>query len=265
MPRINIEEKWWSDPRRGRLAEKLGRRVADGLMLEAWRISQEFNGNTFSWKIYFDEVEVQAMLSVGLAELHGENLYIKGSKEHHDWIKEQRRRASLGGQATKRKNNSLQEAPATPTLGPPLGQSLGPPSPSPSPSLEHTLKTPFLTEHDSLLPSVKNKVSFFVGRYVKAYQKKYGKTARPDLRGKVQGQIRAFLKDVPLDRACSLIEVYLQMPDKWFETKCHDFSTFLENQNKIALGLDTGKSNPSRKSVEEILSEEMHGTQVIRA
>lgn len=84
-------------------------------------------------------------------------------------------------------------------------------------------------------------MGYFIGVFVKSYQARYGEKARPDLRGRVQGQIKRLLADLPLGRACELIQVYCQMNDAWFLTKAHDFGTFYENVGKVSLALDTGR------------------------
>jgi hypothetical protein len=81
---------------------------------------------------------------------------------------------------------------------------------------------------------------FFIATYVKAYQKRYGEKCRPDLGGKAQGVIKTLLKDTPIQRACELIQVYLQIDNKWFITKAHDIVTFKENLNVIGNALDKG-------------------------
>lgn len=83
-------------------------------------------------------------------------------------------------------------------------------------------------------------ISSFIVTYIRAYQKRYGEKCRPDLGGKAQGIIKSVLKDIPLDRANQLIQVYLQMDTKWFVTKAHDLVTFKENLNVIGNALDTG-------------------------
>lgn len=97
----------------------------------------------------------------------------------------------------------------------------------------------------------------FIGRYVQALRKRYGPKARPDLSGKVRGEMLRFLAEEPLERACDLIEAFVQMEDKWFLTKAHDFGTFIANRHKVALALDTGEADPSKrfKPTEEILAE----------
>mgnify|MGYP003343778758 CR=1 FL=1 len=58
----------------------------------------------------------------------------------------------------------------------------------------------------------------------------------------MQGQIRRYLAETPIDRACSLIEQFCAMNDSWFSTKGHDFGTFVENLSKVGLALDVGSN-----------------------
>lgn len=81
-------------------------------------------------------------------------------------------------------------------------------------------------------------IQIFISQYIKSFQVRYN--ARPILTGKVQGQIKQFLKDIPLPMALEMIQVYCQMEDPWFIKKCHDFGTFIENLSKVNIGLDTG-------------------------
>jgi hypothetical protein len=107
------------------------------------------------------------------------------------------------------------------------------------------------TKDDRIVNNIKTKTSeasakpapdcsFFIGKFVEAYRTRYGPLAKPDLSPKVLGQIKNFLRSTDIQRACNMIQVYLQMDDRWFVTKAHDFSTFLANTQKITLALDTG-------------------------
>jgi hypothetical protein len=95
----------------------------------------------------------------------------------------------------------------------------------------------------------------FIGIYVKSFQSRYGDHARPDLGGKVQGQIKSLLKGMPYDRACQMIQVYLQMEVPWFNTKCHDISTFIQNLNPIGIALDTGQNQSTGTNWDKIKKE----------
>ncbi len=116
---------------------------------------------------------------------------------------------------------------------------IGPPGPWSS-------QLSMIPEDSSPTPK-QNDTGRFIGTYVRAFQNRYGNKTRPDLGGKTQGQIKSFLKDVPIDRACNLIEVYLQLDTKWFMTKHHDFGTFMNNLNPIGVALDTGASQDPSK------------------
>lgn len=98
------------------------------------------------------------------------------------------------------------------------------------------------------------KVAAFIKAYADAYKVRYGEGARPACLddGKTRGEITRFLKNRKLEDAVNLIQVYLQMPDKWFATKFHDFTTFAQNINKIALALVSGRADPGKKSWQEI-------------
>lgn len=105
MARINIEECWWSDPRRSKLIRLLGgdTRKADGLAIEAWRLAQEF------WKherklvplTHFDALEdSQCLIDAGLAEVRGSEVYVRGSSQYLEWVREQRENAASAGRAS---------------------------------------------------------------------------------------------------------------------------------------------------------------------
>jgi hypothetical protein len=89
--------------------------------------------------------------------------------------------------------------------------------------------------------------ALFIAAYVKAFQKRYGEKSRPDLSGKVQGEIKRLLKDVPIERAVNLVQVYLQMETPWFKTKCYDISTLMQNLNPVGIALDTGSDESNQK------------------
>lgn len=106
MARINIEEKWWTDPRREKLAFLLGSfLIADGLALKLWRLSQE------NWKgskkdkekqliplSKFEFIEFrEKLLEAKMCEIRDEGVYVFGSEEHHEWLLSKKRNGKLGG------------------------------------------------------------------------------------------------------------------------------------------------------------------------
>lgn len=87
-----------------------------------------------------------------------------------------------------------------------------------------------------------------IGTYRKSFKDRYGEETHPHVGGKEAKQIEAFLKSIPVDRFCALIQVYFQMNDKWFQDKAHDFETFLRNLNKVGIALDTGQNTSSTQT-----------------
>lgn len=90
MPRINIDDKLWSDARFDALKNIVGNElIAIGMVVKSFRIAQEY------WKTDTRLIPVQiwemynfsAMERVGLAEKHDGGVYIKGSNEQFYWLK----------------------------------------------------------------------------------------------------------------------------------------------------------------------------------
>lgn len=99
MARLNIEECWWSDPRRTKLLLKIGFQ-ADAAAVNMWRIAQGFwaDGRMLIPKHIFDTIEfAEDLLGVRLAELRGEFVYVRGSSAWLDWTAEKRAAAKAGG------------------------------------------------------------------------------------------------------------------------------------------------------------------------
>lgn len=121
VARLNIEDCWWTDPRRTALAEALGNEpLADGTAIRAWRLAQEFwkHGRGLVPKAMFDMLKSGSnLVQVGLAEIRGDGVYIRGSSAYLDWIAERREAARLGGKksaearATKPQANANQNQP----------------------------------------------------------------------------------------------------------------------------------------------------------
>lgn len=146
MARINIQERWWTDPRREKLITLVGLAV-DTVALRLWRCSQEYWKDErslipleiFQLLPYFNE-----LLEAKLAQIDGEFVYAKGSKEHHEWLNEKQKAAAAGGRIsalrprdergrlTKKSPSTIQaDSKQTPTdsSAPPLTPPLTPPLP----------------------------------------------------------------------------------------------------------------------------------------
>lgn len=92
-----------------------------------------------------------------------------------------------------------------------------------------------------------------LGAYALAFKNRYG--ANPTLRGKDAGAALRLLKDIAEERLSQMVQVYVQMDDKWFLTRKHDFDTFEKNINKISVALQTGVDDSRKKTSYEEFQE----------
>ena len=267
MARINIEDDLWSDDRFLSLVEKLGNRAsAIGAVVIAFKLAQKY------WipdqrpipSVQFRSIPFASELtSCGLAieDEKQESVYIRGSENQFDWLIQRSRAGSKSkGKKVNGTERNLTGANGTKPLTP--SPSL-PPAPAPSLALPPALFSKGSSDANASPPVVKSQAGLFISNYISFYQDRYGAKARPALTGKVQGQIKRFLAETPIERACSLIEAYLKMNDQWFITKAHDFGTFIENLSKIGLALDTGKTT-SRKEAVQSEEKDFHRNQANR-
>lgn len=248
LARLNFEDRWWEDERRYALAERLGGslREADGLMAEVWLVAQRFwgNGRKKVPAVVFQNVkDFELLFDVDLAYRKGSLIYVRGTRECHEWYAKRLSASASGGNVTK-KRSSKREANVVANGVANDKQTGGSPAPVPAPVPTLKEKNEIQNHSVGLLPSqtpTNSPSQTFVATYVKAFRKRYGEKARPSLDGKVQGGIKRLLATEPIERACEMIQVFLQMDDQWFVTKAHDFETFAQNLTKVGLALDTGK------------------------
>lgn len=273
VARLNIEDCWWTDPRRSALVRLLGDEgLADGRAIRAWRLAQEFwkHGRKLVPINLFETLQnFTELVRVGLAEARDGGVYIRGSSAYLDWTIEQKEKASRGGKTSAKRPRDAQgrlqakskQTPSEAQVKPKLIQvsvsasvsgshsdskneeSIGAAGADALPMIaEKNLGLGRATERGAAKTKQAQKANHFVGAYVKAYQTRYPGTRPEDLNdGKTRGQILAWIKEYPLERACELIQVYFQMDTKWFGAKGYDFITFRSNLNKIGQALDSGR------------------------
>jgi hypothetical protein len=85
-----------------------------------------------------------------------------------------------------------------------------------------------------------------IATYCEAFKSRYG--TNPVVDGKAVGLASNILRTVPLQRAQELVQAYLQMEDRWFLTKCHDFGTFVQNISKVSVALANGTQDPQERA-----------------
>lgn len=275
---ITIDDIWFGDPRRKNLVKQVGEEPADGIALNMWRIAFGYNKrkSMIPKDVFWLIPYAKEFLSHGLAVEHDDGVYIKGSRDRFAWFHEaaieKRESASNAGKVSaqrprdekgrlkpkqiqaesiktptkvQRESNASNDVQRDPTESNTLQPSLILSNSILSKNLE--TKGEVATSLDP--PKVKNPVGYFIGAYIKAFEARY--KTRPDLEGKVAGQIKNFLKNYPVDKAIELIQAYLQMNGKnnWYVTKGHDFTTFMENLNPIQIALSAGRESSTASTL----------------
>ena len=258
MARINVEDSLFRDNRFLKLTIKTGSApLALGLVVQAWIVAQKFY-LTESQTIPLEEWKSQELsdllIDVGLAEVLEDGVRMKGIDAQFAWLKQRVESGRKGGQARAiKREQAVASGRLAKSSKSKQTQASYSSSYSSSSSYSFSNSNSKGTENSSAnaegTPSggpPKNPTGDFISAYVTAYQQRYGESARPHLSGKVQGQIKRYLAETPLERACALVTKYCAMQDQWFATKAHDFGTFVENQAKISLALDTGQDIPQK-------------------
>lgn len=185
-----------------------------------------------------------ALVGCGLAESSGNGkIRIKGAKAKSgksriSWKKSLQENGKKGGRPPSEITNRLTKS-----------LSISPPLQSTIYNLQTTFKeksektkTPPVASTASLRESSPGQV--LMAEYKKGFKEKYG--AYPRTGGKEAGIVKRLVKDHPVDGLCLWIQGYFQMPDPWFQTKCHDLVTFEQNIGKIAAAVETGKDVPGK-------------------
>lgn len=113
MARINIEECWWSDPRRMKLIELIGTLGADGVAINAWRTAQEFwaKGELVPLSIWKHVQANDKLIQANLAEERDGGVYVRGSSQYLEWVAERRRAAAAGGKKSAKKRAKKPQTP----------------------------------------------------------------------------------------------------------------------------------------------------------
>lgn len=110
MARINIEECWWSDPRRSSLSKMVGSdHIADGLAVQMWRLAQEFwSRDELIPKHIWATIEANGkLIQANLAEEREGGIYVRGSSQYLEWVAERRRAAKAGGKKSAEKRSKI--------------------------------------------------------------------------------------------------------------------------------------------------------------
>lgn len=106
MARINFEEDLFKDKRFEKLLLKTGSKaLAIGYLVEAWFLAQKFHlqGHGIPKPVWIQQDMSPLIIEVGLAEDRGDFIYVKGSKEHFQWLIDYSNQGRKGAMASNEK------------------------------------------------------------------------------------------------------------------------------------------------------------------
>lgn len=267
MARLTIEECWWTDPRRELLIERIGGTdQADIAALRAWRLSQEFwkRGRGLVPRLLFDALKhAQDLVEIGLAEIRGETVYVRGSADYHDWAADMHKGAALGGKKSAKRprdaRGRLQKSSkADPSLiqGRPKaiqvsgsgfdsvsGSDSGSGSlaePSKNSSNELVLESEGEAGKGGVRPDGASATALAWRAYRDAYKNKYGEA--PPWNAKTAGQLKSFVSRIPSIAAPDVAAFYLTHPGARYTAAMHPVGLLLLDAEKIHTEWKTGRT-----------------------
>ncbi len=266
MARINIEECWWTDPRRKLLAKLVGdENAADGLAIQMWRLAQEFwgRGQKRVPLEIFETIEAASkLIEAKLAIVEADSVYVRGSSQYLDWINDKRRAGQEGGKQSAKvrakKHGSAQpqkakkpkkieadsKQPRSKVKQPePSGSGSGSGSGSDSGSkISFPSETTPQTDCGAAVakkPSSGVKANFLIARYCEWFKSKYG--FNPDIMQKQAGIAKRISKSMTEERMAKLLDAYFNMPEGWLEKRKHPLELFEMKLNEIAAFAENGQ------------------------
>lgn len=292
VARINLEECWWSDPRRDLLARHIGNQdLTETVVIRAWRLAQEFwtKGKLIPWPTFSALLGADALVKSGLAQIRDSDqadskpiqaeskqclddcyVYVRGSSEYLNWVREQRIKGASGGKkSAKRPRDAhgrlLKTSKQSPSShqanskGVQASYSYSYSSSDSNSEKELSAKNENLETGGNVVaiaptppevPAPKGskfsehtraKMRTFLGAYANAYRTKYGGAPEGIRQKALIGKVGHWIEHVSEARALSLIQVYLQVDHRPINESYHDLWNFFRHLNRIGVALDTGK------------------------
>jgi hypothetical protein len=259
MARINIEDCWWTDPRRSALSRLVGETRADGIAVRAWRLGQDFwkHGRGLIPKELFDCLDGAAeLIQSGLAEVRASFVYVRGSSAYLDWVAEKREQAKVAGKKSaevrRKKRGSAQPNPRTtserssnerrtksndaePSVSGSFSDSI---SDSGSKNIAQAFASEVPTQA-SVNPNGESAGAKTWRAYKAAYQEKYGEA--PAWNAKTAGQLKSFVSRIPATEAPDVAAFYVTHKDRFYVQAMHPVGLLLRDAEKLRTEWATGR------------------------
>lgn len=261
MARINIDDSLFADLRFMELAEHYESEIeAVGVLVMFWRAASVYYQDDRKPipKTLFDK-RFPKLLDFGFARLSddGEGVFACGSEKFFEWRLTRSEAGRLGGvnsgksrktQTKTKQTKQSFKANEAKDRSPKLSLSNVSLSKSQYSNLNKDLNNKISEKSKNESASLSARSPDLQGSikaYYEAYEAKYGVKLR--LTGKDIGILKRLVGTVGEARLCELLQVYLQMDTKWFETRHHDLVTFESCLAEIQVAHGTGKTAAQRK------------------
>lgn len=287
--RINIDSDFFGDERIEYLAQAIGenRLTTDGRLLRIWhscyrdrsalRTVEEVH-RAACW-VDPNRSLVPLLVQANLAEAAAEGVRIRGVEDRIEYLIKAAAHGKRSAAARKRQHGTAQptrcERAKKQVFGlpkVPSGSLEGLPK-VPSRGLEPLIKKRTSSERPPAVLDIK--ASNFsvkngsksgpagvqrrggqevVATYVDAFRQRY-KTS-PAIDGACRGEVKRLLDGVGAERACLLVQAYLQLDDPKYLAKCHDLTSLRMDLQRVSVALDQGRANPNTKDWRTLVEEE---------
>jgi hypothetical protein len=240
VARINIEDCWWTDPRRSKLIKLLGsEEAADGTAVRMWRVAQEFWGKArglVPLKVWNSIEAAPKLIQAGLAEEREGGVYVSGSSQYLDWAFEKREAARAGGQKSAQRPRNAK------------GQLLKKPKQKPSTSPS---ESKFFQASDSVsvsgsdsgsdsgVSNSSNSTNAALAAYCERFKMRWG--VNPQIQGKDSGIMGRVAKGMSPARLAYLLDAYFSMPDAGLVKAKHPLNLFELKMNEVVVFAESGQ------------------------
>lgn len=265
MARINVDDDIECQIEYRKLLKLVGGDddKALGMLVRFWRLAQIYWGR--GELVPLEEMnlwEFKPIIESRWGIVKDDGVYAKNSEEYFGWY---RQRVEAGKKrAESARDNHGQFKKSDPRIDQQRLTSLPPepaeaqrnliphqppvPAPAPTPVLALVPSQKYgeaskIQSNEKELKLGPPVIDDFIAQYEDSFRSAYGAQTNPVVTSKDRTRIHLFLKDTPPNRAQQMIRTYCLMADPWFRKKGHDLSTFFENQNSIAIAVDTQKLN----------------------
>jgi hypothetical protein len=264
MARLNVDDSWWSDSRRSKLIELLrgNSRLADGLALQVWKLSQNHcKGETGhiplsqflclpDFELLFEcdlavliqantkQTPSKAKQTIAEAKqdeqiLSNCQVYVRGSKQNHEWLNKRRDNGRLGGvKSAKRPRDKGGKLQAN-TKQTPSKTKQTQASSSSSSSFSFSLKE----EERMPAPIVAGTIAWDL--FQKCWKERYpnGTLIR---NASTNSKLKQLTQRIPKELLEQLIPFYLKHNDPYYRTKMHQPGPLLVDCEKLVAEMTSG-------------------------